>query len=238
MVAGYTETGRQLYLAPALGSGLNLPSSESLSIPVLELDYIEITVPGDGSNLRGAFLCTLARSQVRHALDFEAPTHLQDPFGNAAGEPASENDAFLSGRVRATIADLPTPCSSQSPALFEFALETVPQMAVFRFELLGADPVHPPEFLINQQGPASPALQLPDLADPAYLSRRLPLETDSRFQYTGWLPGQLAVPFSALRTGVNQLWIRLPAGQLPVAVRSVSIDLKYPSSQLHNPSQP
>jgi hypothetical protein len=238
VVTGYTETGRQLYTAPALGSGLNLPTSESLCIPVLELDYLEVSVIGDGSNLRGAFLCTLAKAQVRHALDFEPPARLQDPYGNTSGSAAQENDAFLAGRVRATLAEAPTPCSADAPALFEFTLETVPIFAVFRFEALGIDPIDTPELSVNRCPPVKPALQLPDLADPAYLSRRLPLETAPRLQYTGWIPGQFAVSGSDLKVGVNQLWIQQPPGTLPTAVRTLTLDLKYPAPQFRNRSEP
>jgi hypothetical protein len=238
VVSGYTETGRQLYASPAMGAGLAITTSESLSIPVLELDYLEITVPGDGSTLLGAFLCTLTKSQVRHALDFEPPAGLQDPFSNGSGKQPLEDDAFLAGRVRATLANPATPCAPGAPALFEFTLERVPDVAVFRFELLGADPVHPPELTLNQCSPANAALQVPDLADPAYLSRRQSAQEQPRFSYAGWVCGHHAVPGSALKAGINQLWIQVPEGALPVAVRALTLDLKYPAPQFLNPNQP
>jgi hypothetical protein len=238
VVSGYTETGRQLYVSPALGAGLSLPTSESLCIPVLELDYLEITVPGDGSNLLGAFLCTLAKSQVRHALDFEPPAKLQDPFANASGKQPLEDDAFLSGRVRATLSNPATPCAPGAPALFEFTLERVPEIAVFRFEVLGADPVHTPEMVLNEHAAGNAALQLPDLADPAYLFRREATQNQPRFEYAGWVSGHYAVPGSALKAGLNQLWIVLPEGALTGVIRALTLDLKYPATQFRNPNQP
>ncbi len=238
VVSGFTETGRQLYVSPALGAGLRLPTSESLCIPVLELDYLEITVPGDGSNLLGAFVCTLAKSQVRHALDFEPPARLQDPFANSSGKQPLEDDAFLSGRVRATLSNPATPCAPGAPALFEFTLERVPEIAVFRFEVLGADPVHTPEMVLNEHAAGNAALQLPDLADPAYLSRRQATQNQPRFEYAGWVSGHYAVPGSALKAGLNQLWIALPEGALTAVIRALTLDLKYPATQFRNPNQP
>jgi hypothetical protein len=230
-VTGWTESGRQLYRSAPLGSGVGLPTSESLAIPVLELDYLEISVEGDGSNLRGAFLSTLRKYEGRHSLDFEPPQRVTAPFSQSLSPTPPENDSFLFGRVRATVS-LPETClSSESPALFEFALEKIPQMAVFRFELLGVEPLAPPDLTLNEQAPGKPALQLPDLADPAYLGRKLPLEADARFAYSGWLPAQYVVPGSALKQGLNRLWIQLQAGPSPTAIRALEIELKYPSPQ-------
>ncbi len=63
VVTGWTETGTQRYDSEALGSGLNLPSSAELTIPVTQTDYLDITVPGDGTNLRGVFLNTLKKTE-------------------------------------------------------------------------------------------------------------------------------------------------------------------------------
>ena len=71
VVTGWTETGAQPFASPPLGTGLNLPTSESLTVPSGQLDYIDIAVPGDGANVRGAYLSTLKTHDAKHALDFE-----------------------------------------------------------------------------------------------------------------------------------------------------------------------
>jgi len=230
-----------------LGAGLELPASESLSIPTKGVDYLEIDVPGDGMSVRKAFLATLKKSVVNTALDF-APTSAKepaviDPFGNAAPQPTQENDSYLFGRVRATLEagtvklSPPTAAATgtaaqgnapvpQSSIAFEFNLESAPLLAFVALDILGADPVAPLQAWVNDQAVGTVAPQFPDLADPAYAGVVRPLEA-MRFHYAGWLHAQLIVPGSALRVGTNTLTLRLPADATPAAIRAIELQLKH-----------
>ena len=244
-VTAWSEIGERLFASEPLGAGLELPASESLSIPTKGVDYIEIDVPGDGTSVRKAFLSTLKKTVVHTAIDFApAPakeTALVDPFGNAAPQPTQENDSYLFGRVRATLeagviklspptaavtgtqSNAPAP---QSAVSFEFNLESAPLLAFVALDILGADPLAPLQASVNDQaiGPVAP--QFPDLADPAYAGIVRPLEA-MRFQYAGWLHAQLILPGSALRVGTNTLTLRLPANASPAAIRAIELQLKH-----------
>ena len=51
-VTGWTETGAQPFESGPLGDGLDVETSASLLIPAADLDYLDVDVPGDGTNLR------------------------------------------------------------------------------------------------------------------------------------------------------------------------------------------
>ena len=229
LVSGWSETGARQFLSPRLGSGLDLATSESLVIPAEHLDYLDVAVPGNGANLRGAFVATLKKSETMHALDFAAPTEINDPFANLpASEPAA-NDSFLFGRVKAAIESGPvtlTPTDAREAA-WEIELDAIPLLAVIAFEILDVDPLSPPEWIVNGTPLGAASIRLPDIADPAYQAVVRPNESAPRFQYNGWLHGQQAIPGSALRAGVNRLVLRLDKKSNAVAVRAVEMQLKH-----------
>jgi len=253
-VTAWSEIGDCLFASEPLGAGLGLPASESLSIPTKGVDYLEIDIPGDGLNVRRAFLTTLKKTTVAAALDF-APTTAKgaadpvaDPFGNAAPQPTQENDTYLFGRIRATleagVIKLAPPSvrdaaaasvtssvaqsgtAGETSVSFEFSLESAPLLAFVALDILGADPVAPLQAWVNGKslGPIAP--QFPDLADPAYAGLVRPLDA-MRFRYAGWLHGQLIVPGSALHVGNNTLILQLPADAGPAAIRAVELQLKH-----------
>jgi len=79
--AGPTITGRgpndaQVFTKGPLGQGLGLATSEMLTFAAASVDDVEISVPGDGHNLRGIFLVVLKSEEIEHALDFAVPTNL------------------------------------------------------------------------------------------------------------------------------------------------------------------
>jgi len=246
-VTAWTEIGERLFASEPLGAGLELPASESLSIPTTGVDYLEIDVPGDGTSVRKALLTTLKKSVVNTALDFApAPAKepaIVDPFGNAAPQPTQENDSYLFGRVRATLeagviklspptttatgtaaqSNAPAP---QSSVAFEFNLESAPLLAFVALDILGADPVAPLQAWVNDQAVGTVTPQFPDLADPAYAGLVRPLEA-MRFHYAGWLHAQLILPGSALHVGTNTLTLRLPADATPAAIRAIELQLKH-----------
>jgi hypothetical protein len=231
-VSAWTETGGARFQSGPLGTGLGLPTSESVIVPVEDTDYIEITVPGDGSTLRGAFLATVRIAQTRVSLDLGQPAVFQEPFGNPTRRPAAEADTYLFGRVRATLEADPLKVSTQEPAQWDLQLDRLPLVAVVSFEILNVDLTYPPEVRLNNAllGPVQP--QLPDLADPGYRGEVRPMESDMRFHYTGWLRCQKMIPQSALKTGLNELRLEVGRQASEVAIRAVTIELKHNSRNL------
>jgi len=230
-VGGWTETGSQPFASGALGEGLDVDTSETLSIPTADLDYIDVEVPGNGKNLRGAFLSSLRKGTVWHGLDFPAPANLADPFGRAAATQPAENDALLFGRVQATIDTAPLKLvpPAQLDATYEFTLQSAPLLASVTFEVLGASPLEPIAVFVNGNYVGPLTVAFPDLADPGFVGLSSPLEKDLRFRYTGWLKGQVVVPGSQLLGGLNNLILRVNDHSGSIVLRAVEIQLKYPS---------
>ena len=227
-VSGRTEAGEEKFARGPFGAGLDLPSSETLIVPIKGIDFIVIETRGDGSNLRGVFMSWLDKSETRHALDFAQPPALADPFDNTPSQYPPLDDLFLGGRIRATIdpglAKL-TPRTAPSET-WEFDLAAPPFLAVLSFEILNADPLAPLEVLVNDHPLGPAAMRAPDLADPAYQGVVRPVDRGVQFRYAGWLSCQKAIPGAALRAGTNKVTLRLPGTSGPVAVRSLELQLK------------
>jgi hypothetical protein len=234
VITGWTETGSQPYSTSPLGEGLDLETSESVIIPATDLDYVDIEVPGDGSNLRGAFVTSLRRSQILHGLDFEAPDLLFDPFGAPSRTEVPKDDLRLYGRIRATIDPAPLTIDPKTGGIgsYEFSLESRPLIASVSFEVLGATPLEPLHAFINNAYLGTVSVAFPDLADPGFRGASAPMERDLRFRYTGWLKAQVMIPGSSLVEGLNKFVLRVTNtnSRGSIVVRTVEIQLKYPSS--------
>lgn len=234
LVSGWTETGRQPFDTRPLGEGINLATSETLLIPAGDLDYIDIEVNGDGSNIRGAFLATMQKHEVRHALDFAASTSVDDPFRRTPEPTPLHGDSFLFGRVRATldssVVKLEPPNVAQ--ASYEFELDAGPLLAVCSFEILNADPNDPLYVWINGRRVGPVSVQFPDLADPGFHGTARPLDEGLSFRYAGWLRGQVILRGPHLTGGLNKIVFGLSEDSTPVALRDVEIQLKYPWKHL------
>lgn len=230
MVTGWTETGSLRYQSSPLGAALDLPSSATLTIPVQEVDYVDVTVPGNGTNVRGVFVATLKKEETRTALDFAGLGAGADPFGNVPALPTPKEDLYLYGRIRATLsaeAIKLEPSTGMDGMLWDLQLDAPPLAAMVTFEILSADVTLPPEITVNDRPLGAVNLLLPDLADPGYRGDVRPMEREMRFRYTGWMRCQKLIPASALSSGVNQLQLRLNRASGPVAVRAVEIQLKH-----------
>jgi hypothetical protein len=227
-VIGKSAGGLTLFLHGPFGAGLDLPSSETISVPMAGVDFVEIEVPGDGRNVRGAFVSTLKQAAAWHALDFTPESRLLDPFQNTPAPQPSADDLHLYGRIRATLDPgvmKLTPQSAPS-GTWEFELGTLPLLTVVTFEILNADALAAPELLVNGQSLGAVSVALPDLADPGYEGLIRARDPEVRFRYTGWLRCQKAVPSALLAAGANQITLRLAADSGPVAVRAVELQLK------------
>ena len=229
VVSGWSETGVNHFLSPSLGTGVGLPTSESLVIPGEAVDYIDVSVPGDGSTVRGAFLATLKSAETLHAIDFAEPAELDDAFANLPAFKTSANDSYLFGRVKAEIeAGSITLSPTDAPSIaWRIELDAIPLLAVITFEILDVDPLHPPEWVINSTPLGPTNIHLPDLADPGYQGIVRPTEPLPRFQYNGWIRGQQVIPSSMLHVGENKLVLRLDGKSNALAVRAVEMQLKH-----------
>jgi hypothetical protein len=228
-VSTWTETGAPLFQAGPLGNALGLPTSESVVIPVNDADYIDVTVPGDASGVRGAFVTTAELVETREAVDFGGTPRIIDPFGNPPPAAPSENDNYLFGRIKATLQTEAAKIEPDAPLLWDLQVAELPLLAVLSFEVLDAQLDSPPQVKLNGHnlGPAS--LQLPDLADLAYRGEVLPRSGDLRFQYTGWLHAQVIIRGSAFTVGLNNLVLALRHDARNAAIRSVELQLKHNS---------
>ena len=226
-ISAWTELGDLMMPTKKLGTGLGLPTSETLIIPMTGVDSIEVEVPGDGSNVRGAFLSSIKKTEILKAIDFELPGMLADPFQSAQPQQPATNDSYLYGRVKATLDSTTVRLSAtdSKSSIIQFELATRPMLALVTFEVLNADLNAPPLLIINRQPLGAVSLHLPDLADPAFQGSLKPLETDMQFRYAGWIKCQKTLPASSLQSGINQLELSDPTGS--VAIRSIEVQLKY-----------
>lgn len=233
-VTGWSETGASKFQRGPLGDGLGLPTSEILILPMTGVDYIEISVPGDGSSIRGAFLASMKQTPGSNPIDYPPVSTVGDAFGNLPPSTPTAADSHLFGRVKATIDPgimKLTPGTAASGS-WQFELQSPPLLAVVTFEILDVEALAPPEIIVNNQplGPAT--VHMPDLADPAYLGHVRALDSNMHFRYTGWLRAQKVIPASALQAGLNTVVIQLNKESGPVAVRTVELELKYNAPSL------
>jgi hypothetical protein len=228
VVRTWTETGKERFHSPPLGSGVGLPTSESVIIPLEGADYIDLEVPGNGSNVRGVHAASLKEVTVRQTLDFRVAPEVIAPFGNMAFAAPTTDDSKLYGRVQAALDPEPVRLSpAESPSSeYQFELVTQPLVAVVTFEVLNADLSAPPAVIVNEAAPVFVNIQWPDLADPGFRGEARGAEANLRFQYTGWLSGQIVIPGNVMRTGLNKITIALSEGSGPVAIRNVELQLK------------
>jgi hypothetical protein len=230
VLSGWSEIGARVIAPQTLGQGLGIPSSQTVSIPMAGLDYVDITVPGEGSSVRGALAVALHQTSTREAVDFGGTADVTDPFGNAAPAVTGSDDQLLFGRVKATlepgVIPLDTP-GGDNEAAFDFPLDRPPLVALLTFEVLNADISAPPRLLVNGKDTGAVNLSVTDLADPALTGAIEAARPDTVYRYAGWLKCQKVIPGSLLTAGTNELLLSTPGQTTPVAIRAVEVQLKY-----------
>jgi len=225
----WDESGTHVLRSGPLGSGINVPSSDSVIIPMTSASSIDIEVPGDGKTVRAAYLDWMTSSSVVHPLSATHRDVIPEPFSSMPrlDSPAQDTEQF--GTVTATLAAeaIRIGADIRESATFEFGIEAQPLAALLTFEVVNPRIDAPPDVYLNGQdiGPAS--LTLPELADPGYRGEMEPLITQMHFQYTGWVRAQKIVPVANLKTGTNDLMIANGTGSAPSAIRATQIQLKY-----------
>ncbi len=228
-VIAWNELGQEVIRSGPLGQGLDLPSSDTVTFPMDGVNYLEIEAPGDGSQVRGAFLTWLAKTEIRQAADFPSGETVRQPFHILAPRRTSRDDAYLFGVVTAALQTDPITLKAPSAktAAFQFELERQPLVAVLTYEALGGTIDAPPDVTVNGHSLGGSAFSLPDLADPAFQGVSQALDPQMAFRYTGWIRGQKVIPGSLLKGGLNNLTLLLSNGSESLAVRTVEIQLKY-----------
>src|SRR5438105_4900974 len=225
----WDESGTHVLRSGTLGAGMNLPSSDSVLIPMTGASSIDIEVPGDGKTVRGAYLDWMTSSEVVHPVNTEHRDMIPEPFSSVPTLHAPPDDVENFGTVTATLAAeaIRIGAQTQEGAAFQFSIEAQPLTALLSFEIADPRIDAPPEIYLNGQdiGPAS--LTLPDLGDPAYRGEVQPLSTQMHFNYTGWLRAQKIVPAASLKAGTNDLVVVNGADTGASAVRATQIQLKY-----------
>ena len=225
----WDESGSHILRSGTLGAGMNLPSSDSVLIPMTGASAIDIEVPGDGKTIRAAYLDWMAASKVVHPVNTEHRDVIPEPFSSVPALHPPPEDVENFGTVTATLAPdaIRIDTETQQTAAFRFPIEAQPLTALLTFEVANPRIDAPPEVYLNGQDIGPAALALPDLADPAYRGESEPLTTEMHFNYTGWLRAQKIVPATILKVGTNDLSVVNGRGTGPSAIRATQIQLKY-----------
>jgi hypothetical protein len=225
----WDESGTHILRSGTLGMGMNLPSSDSVLIPMTGASAIDIEVPGDGKTIRAAYLDWMTTSEVVHPVNAEHRDVIPEPFSSAPALHPPPEDVENFGTVTATLAAdaIRIDGETQESAAFQFPIEEQPLTALLTFEITNPSIDIPPEIYVNGQGIGPVSLTLPDLADPGYRGEVEALTPQMHFHYTGWLRAQKIVPATVLKVGPNDLVIANGAGSGSSAIRATQIQLKY-----------
>ncbi len=205
----WDESGTHVLRSGTLGVGMNLPSSDSVLIPMTGASSIDIEVPGNGKTVRAAYLDWMTSSEVVHPVNAERRDVIPEPFSSIPALHAPPEDMENFGTVTATLAAdaIQIGGQDQENAAFQFPIEAQPLTAVLTFEVANPRIDAPPEIYLNGQGIGPVSLTLPDLADPGYRGQVEPLDPQMHFYYTGWLRAQKIVPVTSLKVGANDLLV-------------------------------
>jgi len=225
----WDESGTHILRSGTLGVGMNLPSSDSVLIPMAGASAIDIEVPGDGKTIRAAYLDWMTTSEVVHPVNAERRDVIPEPFSLMPSLQSPPEDVENFGTVTATLSAGPIRIDGQTEqsAAFQFPIEAQPLTALLTFEVANPSIDTPPEIYVNGQdiGPAS--LMLPDFADPGYRGEVEALTKEMHFHYTGWLRVQKIVPATMFKVGSNDLVVVNGSGSGSSAIRATQIQLKY-----------
>ena len=225
----WDESGTHVLRSGVLGSGINLPTSDSVMIPMTGASSVDIEVPGDGKTVRAAYLDWMTSSSVVHPLSAERRDVIPEPFSSMPPLHSPIQDTEHFGTVTATLEaeTIRIGTDVQESAAFQFGVEAQPLAALLTFEVANPRIDAPPEIYLNGEDIGPVSLALPELADPGYRGEMEPLLREMHFQYTGWLRAQKIVPVAGLKAGTNDLIIINGAGTGSSAVRATQIQLKY-----------
>jgi hypothetical protein len=228
-VTAWDSSRSQLLRFGPLGSGLELESSDSCMIPMDGVKNIDVEVPGDGANVRSAYLQWMTTNQVAQGNGAAADRAIAQPFSPALPLHAPAQDIEQFGTITATLSPDTIRIGSavDEAAIFQFGVEAQPLLALLSFEIARPRVSAPPEIIVNGNNLGPATLILPELADPGYRGEMRTLMHAMDFDYTGWVRAQKVVPASTLTAGANTISVMNGAGAGSAAIRFTQIELKY-----------
>ena len=228
-VVAWDESGTQVLRSGELGSGIDLPTSDSVMIPMTGISTLDVEVPGDGKTVRGVYLDWMTSSEVVHPVNAAHRDVIPEPFSSLPPLRSPEQDLEKFGTVTATLSSetINIGPDARHGAAFQFGIESQPLLALLTFEVASPRIDAPPEVYVNGEDVGAATLTLPELADPAYRGEMKPLLKEMHFQYTGWLRGQKLIPVSNLKVGTNDVMVLSGPGTPSSAIRGTQVQLKY-----------
>src|SRR5438445_11143605 len=136
-LVAWDESGTHILHSGTLGTGMNLPSSDSVLIPMNGASAIDIEVPGDGKTIRAAYLDWMTSSEVVHPVNAEHRDVIPEPFSVTPALRAPPEDLENFGTVTATLAAevIRIDAQSQQKTAFQFPIEAEPLTAILTFEV-------------------------------------------------------------------------------------------------------
>src|SRR5882762_9084136 len=136
-IVAWDELGSQVLRSGELGSGIGLPSSDSVVIPMNGISTLDIEVPGDGRTVRSAYMDWMTSSEVVHPANAEHRDVIPEPFSSLPPLHAPEQDLETFGTVTATLSSETIRVGSdpQQGAAFQFGIEKQPLLALLTFEV-------------------------------------------------------------------------------------------------------
>ncbi|HME89012.1 MAG TPA: hypothetical protein VKE30_07375 [Chthoniobacterales bacterium] len=227
-VVAWDESGTRVLRSGELGSGVGLPSSDSVIIPMNRISALDVEVAGDGKTVRGAYLDWMTSSEVVHPINTQHRDVIPEPFSSLPPLHSPEQDLEYFGTVTATLAGetISIGPEAEHAAAFQFGIESQPLLALLTFEVASPRIDSPPEIYVNGEDLGPATLTLPELADPGYRGEIEPL-LKMHFQYTGWLRAQKLIPVNNLKVGTNNVIILSGAATPASAIRGTQMQLKY-----------
>lgn len=228
-IVAWNELGTQVLRSGELGSGVGLPSSDSVMIPMNGISTLDIEVPGDGKTVRAVYLDWMTSSEVVHPVNAEHRDVIPEPFSSLPPLRSPDQDVEHFGTVTATLSNetIPMGPDAEHAAAFQFGVETQPLVALLTFEVASPRIDSPPEVYVNGADVGPATFTLPELADPGYRGEVESMMKEMHFQYTGWIRVQKLIPVSELKVGSNDVIILSGAGTSASAIRGTQVQLKY-----------
>jgi hypothetical protein len=228
-IVAWDELGSQVLRSGELGSGIGLPSSDSVMIPMNGISTVDIEVPGDGKTVRAAYVDWMTSSEVVHPVNTEHRDVIPEPFSSMPPLHAPDQDFEHFGAITATLSSETISMGRDAAhgAVFQFGIESQPLLALLTFEVASPRIDSPPEVYVNGEDVGPATLTLPELADPGYRGEMESLVKEMHFQYTGWLRAQKLIPVSDLKVGANDVIILSGAATPTSAIRGTQVQLKY-----------
>jgi hypothetical protein len=223
------DSGAEISRSGALGSGIDLPSSESVVIPMRGASSLDIEVPGDGKTVRAAYIDWMKNSEVVQPVSADNRHITTETFAALPPLAAPTEDIEKFGTVTATLSadTIGLGAQLEDGATFQFGVESQPLLALLTFEVATPRIDAPPEVYLNGQDIGPATLMLPELSDPGYRGEMEALVNQMHFHYTGWVRAQKIVPVAGLKAADNELIIANSSGTAGSAIRATQIQLKY-----------